>query len=47
LTKAKLSLFIRGKSILSSEDYGCKGSVAKRKSLVMSFETFGAKMDWQ
>jgi hypothetical protein len=42
------SLFIRDKPILSSDwmlhkDYGCKGSVAKKKVLVVGLEGLGAK----
>jgi hypothetical protein len=42
------SVFIRGKPVVSSgrmlrKDYDRKGSVAKRKSLVVSLKGFGAK----
>jgi hypothetical protein len=47
LTKAKRSIFIRDKLVLSSDvmlykDYGSKGSVAK-KSLAVFLEGLGAK----
>jgi hypothetical protein len=46
------SLFIRDKPILSSEkilhkDYDRKGSVAKKKSLVVILKDLGAKTDWR
>jgi hypothetical protein len=45
---SSLSIFIKDKSILSSEkmlhkDYDYKGSVGKRKSLVVSLTGLGAK----
>jgi hypothetical protein len=51
-TKAKRSLFIRDKPILSSErilhkNYGGKGSVAEEKSLFLRFEWLGAERNRQ
>jgi hypothetical protein len=46
------STFIRDKPILSSErmlhkDYNRKGSVAKKKSLVVILKGLGARTDWR